>query len=194
MSSSVLHSGCKESPNARHHQEIMSNVMDDEHHYMRHEPVKKGTSSDDKAGRGGHGEVHHHKDLASYVNHHAKNDAQEYKDRHHYYEESVKYLHKRRQATTKNIAKTEDTMSLGQKFGISDKLLETIKGVVSDDDMVKKNDPFINRLNEKLSSKEKMKRGLYNSANEENHVLPYRGTYVVGMRTNIQVCATYSVS
>ena len=323
----------------KHHQEIMSNVMDDEHHYMRHEPVKKGTSSDDKAGRGGHGEVHHHKDLASYVNHHAKNDAQEYKDRHHYYEESVqskesylghsdaeklnggksrdpnfkssashidyhhrqtgghmksggdadmhrhqvakkrgykgeelqtlpatnetlfhrfiqkqfgindvkldedivrhadvkmikqknpdgsvsmrrerpvikvgekldpvnkkaamknfkdrkdkdvdndgdvdstdKYLHKRRQAITKNIAKTktEGTMSLGQKFGISDKLLETIKGVVSDDDMVKKNDPFINRLNEKLSSKEKMKRGMYNDAHKdaENKMMKKNG-------------------
>ena len=71
----------------KHHQEIMSNVMGDEHHYMRHEPVKKGTKSDDKAGRGGHGEVHHHNDLASYVKHHAKNDAEEYKNRHHYYEE-----------------------------------------------------------------------------------------------------------
>ena len=71
----------------KNHHDTMSDVMGDDHHYMRHEPVKKGTKSDDKAGRGGHGEVHHHKDLASYVKHHAKNDAEEYKNRHHYYEE-----------------------------------------------------------------------------------------------------------
>ena len=80
------HAGVHADKIKKHH-ETMSNVMGDDHHYMRHEPVKKGTKSDDKAGRGGHGDVHHHKDLASYVKHHAKNDAEEYKNRHHYYEE-----------------------------------------------------------------------------------------------------------
>ena len=90
----VLHATAKHAKvhhrEIRKHHDIMSDQGYGDHHYMRHEPVKKGTKSDDFAGRGGHGDVHHHKDLAAYVHHHAKADAEEYKNRHDMYDKGTK--------------------------------------------------------------------------------------------------------
>ena len=78
------HAGISHEKMAKHHDDMRGEAGLD-HHYLSSEKVKKGTKSDDMAGRGGHGEVVHHKNLDSYIKHHAKADAEEYHDRHNYY-------------------------------------------------------------------------------------------------------------
>ena len=68
----------------KHHEDMRDEAALD-HHYLAAYPVQKGTKGDKMAGRGGLGDVYYHKNLQSYIKHHAKADAEEYHDRHNYY-------------------------------------------------------------------------------------------------------------
>lgn len=54
-------------------------------------------------------------------------------------------------------------MSIGSKFGLSDSLLDAVKGVTDSNKPISTNIDVYNGLAEKMSSKEKMAKGLYNA-------------------------------
>ena len=84
IAAAAKHAGVSHEKMKKHHEDMRDEAAMD-HHYLAAEPVKKGTKGDKMAGRGGHGDVYHHKNLDSYIKHHAKADAETYHDRHNYY-------------------------------------------------------------------------------------------------------------